>query len=236
MNIFTFRFKISTKNVTIIYQKTIKMLANALRPLIIFHTRQEVAKTIPPQYGHYKQLRCIIDCTEMFIQKPTDQQCPAATWSDYKHNNTVKLLVAISPQGSIAYISELWGGRASDRHIVTKSSFLSYINPGEQVLADRGFTVREELLVRGAELVMPPAAKGKSQMTSSDIAKTKKIANARIHVERVIQRLKKFRFLSQVIPITLLATLNDAVVVCAAITNMQGPIVKDWKATATSSN
>ena len=34
----------------------------------------------------------------------------------------MKLLVAISPQGSIVYISELWGGRASDRHIVAKGT------------------------------------------------------------------------------------------------------------------
>lgn len=168
----------------------------------------------------------------MFIEKPASQQCQAATWSDYKHNNTVKLLVAISPQGSIAYISKLWGGRASDRHIVVKSDFLSYIIPGDQVLADRGFTVREELMIRGAELVMPPAAKGKAQMTAADVAKTKKIANVRIHVERVIQRIKKFRILSQVIPISLLSTLDHAIVVCCAITNLKGPIVKEWNEVA----
>ena len=199
----------------------------------MFYTRQEVSKTIPPQYGHYKRLRCIIDCTEMFIQKPSNPLCQAATWSDYKHNNTVKLLVAVTPQGSVAFISKLWGGRASDRHIVTKSRFLSYLMPGDQVLADRGFTIREELLVRGAELVMPPAAKGKAQMTAKDVASTKKVANVRIHVERVIQRLKRFRLLSQTIPISLLTTLNDAVVVCCAITNMQGPIVKTWNEVAT---
>lgn len=203
-------------------------LACALRPLIIFYSREEVSKTLPPQYGDYKRLRCIIDCTEMFIQKSASQQCQAATWSDYKHNNTVKLLVAISPQGSVCYISKLWGGRASDRHIVVKSSFLSYLIPGDQVLADRGFTVREELMIRGAELVMPPAAKGKSQMTTADVRKTKKIANVRIHVERVIQRIKQFRMLSQVIPISMLSTLDDAVVVCCALTNLKGPIVNEW--------
>ena len=169
----------------------------------------------------------------MFIQKPSNPLCQAATWSDYKHHNTVKLLVAVTPQGSVAFISKLWGGRASDRHIVTKSRFLSYLMPGDQVLADRGFTVREELLVCRAELVVPPAAKGKAQMTAKDVAPTKKVANVRIHVERVIQRVKRFRLLSQTIPISLLTKLNDAVVVCCAITNMQGPIVKTWNEVAT---
>ena len=47
--------------------------------------------------------------------------------------------------------------------------------PGDQVLADRCFTVREELLVGGVELVMLPAAKGKTPMTAKYIAATKKL-------------------------------------------------------------
>ena len=44
------------------------------------------------------------------------------------------------------------------------SSSTSY--PGDQVLADHGFTVEEGILMAGAELVKPTAAKGKAQMTS----------------------------------------------------------------------
>ena len=154
----------------------------------------------------------------------------AATWSDYKHHNTIKCLVSITPQGSIGYVSELYGGRTSDRYIVTHSKFLNYINPQDQVLADRGFPVREHLLMKSAELVLPPAGKGASQMTSNQVRQTKKVANVRIHVERVIRRLKLFRFLSQTIPINMLKYANNILFVCAAITNMQGPIVNGWKA------
>ena len=100
--------------------------------------------------------------------------------------------------------------------------------PGDKVLADRGFTVREELLVHGAELVMPPAAKGKSQMTVKNVASTNKVAIVHIHVEKVIQGLKHFILLSQTISISLLTTLNNAVAVRCAFTNMKGPIVKTW--------
>ena len=72
---------------------------------------------------------------------------------------------------------------------MSPSGFLQYFYPGDQVLADRGFTVEEEILIAGAELVKPPAAKGKAQMTSKYIAKTKRVANVRIHVERVYQKL-----------------------------------------------
>jgi hypothetical protein len=65
-------------------------------------------------------------------------------------------------------------------------------------------------------------------MTSNQVKQTKSVANVRIHVERVIRRLKHFRLLAQVYPISLLKHANDCLVVCAAITNLQGPIVKGW--------
>lgn len=221
-------------DVSTIFHRYTTYMARALKPvLLIFHPQNDVAKTMPQQYHHYKRLRCIIDCSEIFMQKPQDLRMQAATWSDYKHHNTLKFLIAITPQGSIAFVSKLWGGRASDRHIVATSGFLSHLNPGDQVLADRGFPIREELMMRGAELVLPPAGKGKTQMTSADIAKTKKIANVRIHVERVIQKLKTFQILSHVIPISTLRAggFDNALIVCCAIINMQTSIVKHWNET-----
>lgn len=223
------RFGVTITDVSITFGATIELLAQALKPLIIFYERQKIAQNLPKEYANFSRLKCIIDCSELFIQKPSDLRNQAATWSDYKHHNTVKFLIAITPQGSIAYISELYGGRSSDRYIVKDSNFLDYIYPHDQVLADRGFPVREELLVKQAELVLPPAAKGATQMTSAEIGQTKKVANVRIHVERVIRRLKHFRFLSQVIPISMLRYCNDILFVCAAITNLQGPIVKSWQ-------
>jgi hypothetical protein len=103
----------------------------------------------------------MIDCSKIFTQKPSNLLTQAATWSDYKHHNTLKFLVAVTPQGSICYVSELWGGRASDRHIVINSSFLQLLHRCDQVLADREFTLEEEYMLKGAELIIPPACKGK---------------------------------------------------------------------------
>lgn len=218
---------------TYIFHQTLSLLAKILRRLIIFYPREEIARSIPNEYVHYKKLRCIVDCTEIFIQTPTDLQCQLATWSSYKHHNTMKFLIAISPQGSIVYLSELWGGRASDKHVVANSSFLRHLVPGDQVMADRGFTIKEMLMMRGAELVMPPGIRGKSQMTSLEIKQTKRIANVRIHVERVIRRVKQFRLLSQTIPVNLIPLCNDIVTVCCAITNLTGPLVKSWNEVST---
>ena len=82
----------------------------------------------------------------------------------------------------------------------------------------------------GAELVMPTAAKVKAQMTSKDIAKTKRVSVVLIHVEPVILKHKTSSILSKVIPIASLRTVgfDDVLTVCCAIIKMQTSIVKHW--------
>ena len=54
----------------------------------------------------YRSVRHIIDCTEMFIETPKEPKVKAATWSDYEHHHTLKVLVSIMPCGSFNFISE----------------------------------------------------------------------------------------------------------------------------------
>jgi len=92
-------------------------------------------------------------------------------------------------------------------------------------LADRGFTIQDDLLFRQATLVIPPPGSGKSQMTRENVIKTRKVANARIHVERAINRMKWFRILSSVVPLTLVPVFDDILIICAALCNLMQPLV-----------
>ena len=49
-----------------------------------------------------------IDCSEVFIEQPKSLTNQAATWSDYKHHNTVKFLVGITPTGFISFLSDCY--------------------------------------------------------------------------------------------------------------------------------
>ena len=66
----------------------------------------------------------------------------------------------MTSQGKICYVSKCWGGQASDVHIVNKSGFLNNIDPFDQVMADKGFTIEKQLLLHGAKLVIPLGVKG----------------------------------------------------------------------------
>ena len=115
----------------------------------------------------------------------------AQTWSSYKNHNTVKYLVACSPTGAVTFLSGGWGGRVSDKEITIKCGFLDWIERGDQILADRGFTVMEEVATMGGILEYPSFTKGKAQMSGGEVCYSRKTANVRIHVERVIGRMRK---------------------------------------------
>ncbi len=117
-----------------------------LQPLIVWPRREEVLKTVPEMFKNdFRRCICIIDCFEVFCERPSDLMARAQTYSNYKHHNTIKFLIATSPQGAISFISRGWGGRVSDKHLSENCGLLTHLQPGDQVLADRGFTVEESI-------------------------------------------------------------------------------------------
>ena len=111
------------------------------------------------------------------------------TWAKYKHNNTFKVLIGVSPSGMVTFVSRLWGGHASDRHITDQDSLMAILEPGDTIMADKGFTVGD-LLPPGIALNMPPRIPGIRQMTSKEFFQTQSIASARIVVEMEMEQIK----------------------------------------------
>ena len=141
--------------------------------------------------------RCIIDATEIFIQTPSSPQAQQLTFSSYKNHNTLKALVAVTPSGVISFVSKLHGGNISDRQLTKLSGLLDLLEPGDSVMADRGFTIADLLAARKIILNIPPM-KTSSQFTERELTTTRRIASLRIHVERAIGRIKNFKIVSDV--------------------------------------
>lgn len=57
------------------------------------------------------------------------------------------------------------------------------------------------LLKTGADIVIPPYLGDRANLTPQEEAQTRTIAKLRIHVERVIERMKKFKILKKNCPI-----------------------------------
>ena len=99
----------------------------------------------------YRNCTSIIDCFEIFIERPKNIRARAQTYSQYKHHNTTKYLISITPQGVISFVSNGWGGRTSDKHLTENCGYLEKLSSDDLVLADRGFTVRDSVAHGGSK-------------------------------------------------------------------------------------
>ena len=229
-----YRFGISQSAVSKLFNAWICIMAKRLECFIIWPNKLELTTSLPNVFRKfYEKCTCIIDCTEIFIERPSNLLTRAQTWSNYKQHNTIKVLIAITPQGTISFISQAWGGRASDKFITEHSGFLDVLSPGDLVLADRGFTIEESVGLYCAKVCIPPFTKGRKQLTRHEVDWSREISHVRVHVERVIGQLKKkYTLLQGVIPITLLknkangiCTLDCIITVCSALCNMCPSVV-----------
>ena len=198
------------------------------RALVVWLPHESVHENMPKVFikAGYSKCRVILDCFEIFIERPKSLTNQACTWSDFKHHNTIKFLIGISPTGFIIFLSDGYGGRASDKFIMKDSGFYSLLERNDEVMADRGFQIQEELLLHYCRLIVPPGARIKSQMTTSECKKTKHVANLRIHVERAINRIKCFRILNSTLPVTMLQHADDIVLSCSALCNLKPTLIR----------
>uniref|UniRef100_A0A8C1IJI6 THAP-type domain-containing protein n=1 Tax=Cyprinus carpio TaxID=7962 RepID=A0A8C1IJI6_CYPCA len=172
--------------------------------ILVHWPDRECFLMIPPEMkAQFPRLTAIIDCFEIRTEYPSNLKARAKSYSNYKKWTTVKYLIACSPSGSITFLSNGWGGRASDVHIVRQSGFLSsvYHSPGDQILADRGFTLQDDFALLGVELVTPSFTKGRKQLPGREVEMSRRKSNIRIHIERVIGVLKgRFHILDGPLP------------------------------------
>ncbi len=228
-------FGVCTTTVTRAFNDTLDVLYYRLVPsLIKWPSREELRQSLPASFREsFKSCACIIDCFEVFIERPSNLLARAQTWSSYKHHNTAKYLIGIAPQGSIIFLSKGWGGRTSDQFLTELCGFLEKLLPNDLILADRGFTIGEMLEAICCVLGIPAFTKGKSQLDPLDLETTRRLANVRIHVERVIGLVRqKFLIFDGSVPLTMLEAdehgvtqLDKIVAVCCALCNCCPSIV-----------
>lgn len=205
------------------------IMNNKLKFLISWPDSSTVHKTIPPVFKKYfPRLTGIIDCFEIFIERPTSLKARAEVYSNYKKHSTIKYLIACSPLGAITFLSKGWGGRASDKTIVKELGFISASlhSPGDQILADRGFTMKDDFALLQAELIVPAFSKKNKQLTPKEIETTRKIASVRIHIERIIGLIKKrYTILNGPVCIQFVKNFDEIITLCAVLVNLSPSIV-----------
>lgn len=223
-----YRFSVSDSTVNDITSTWIQFLYlqfNRLRSAM-FPSRRIITKHLPKSFRKYRNVRVILDATEFFTQVPRNYEQQGNLYSSYKNHCTCKVLIGITPSGAISFVSDVYEGAISDKEIFKKSKIMDKINPGDLVMVDRGFNVRDILLQKGADIVIPPFLGNRTNLSQEEEAQTRVIAKLRIHVERVIERIKKYKICKKIVPLNTLSTFSQTVFIVACLVNFQKPIVK----------
>ena len=109
--------------------------------------------------------------------------------------------------------------------------------PGDQILADREFTLQEDFALNSGSYYSS-LYKRKKTAFSCGIELTRKIASVRIHIERVLELIKnRYTILKRIMPNRVVKSVKDEqlhstlancdkiVTVCAALANLGETIV-----------
>ena len=115
-------------------------LYNELKEVAWFPSKEQVAGTLPHSFRErYPITVAIIDASEIFVETPSDLALQSTAWSSYKHHNTLKCLVACTPNGSISFISSVYLGSISDPALTRSCGFFEKLEgmPGVFIMVDR---------------------------------------------------------------------------------------------------
>ncbi|KAL1475661.1 hypothetical protein MTO96_037126 [Rhipicephalus appendiculatus] len=116
--------------------------------------------------------------------------------------------------------------KVSDRAIVQQCGVLDALEPGDAVMVDKGFKI-DDLLPLGVSRYMPPfRIPGVAQMSRADVNQTKRVASARVHIERVIRRIKEFHILDRAFPINMLDLADAVFATCAFLSNFRTALIR----------
>ena len=109
-------------------------------------SRETVNKYMPDCFNElYPNTRVVIDCTEIRTQQPSSLVLNSQLYSHYKGTHTFKCLIGTAPHGAVTFVSSLYTGCMSDVEITKLSGILDLLEPGDGVMADKGFTLKKVL-------------------------------------------------------------------------------------------
>ena len=122
----------------------------------------------------------------------------------------------------MTFISPLYTGAISDVEITKLSGLVDLVESGDSVMADKGFTIKKLLEKNNVTLNIPPFLENKGRFSLAEVEETESV---RIHVERVIRRVKENHFFDAVVPMNMTGSLNQLWTIACILANFRGPMI-----------
>ena len=116
------------------------------------------------------------------------------------------------------FVSQLFEGSISDKQIVQRSGFLETVKQKVQCGELKEAKVKLKLNI-------PPFLRDKVGFEEDDVIKTQTIAHHRIHVERAIGKVRRFKIFHSVIPVSMFGSINQIWSVACFLSNFLNPVL-----------
>jgi hypothetical protein len=141
-----YMFKVSSSTANVVSCTWINFMYYQFKEIDIWAAQETIQQHFPCDFKRtFPSTRVIMDATETPTVKPSHVQAQSITWSSYKNKNTLKTMIGITPRGAVSYVSDSYGGSASDRQIIERSELLDQgkFEPKDSIMADRGIMVQD---------------------------------------------------------------------------------------------
>ena len=190
------RFQIHQLTVSRIISTWDNFLYTVLGAVGIWMDEETVKAHLPDVFHDYPDTLIILDCTELHCQTPSSLLLQSEVFSSYKSNCTFKGLIGMAPHGAVTFVLSLYEGSISDKEILKQSGIVPLINPSMAIMVDKGFLVED---IVPCKVYIPTFLSKRAQLSGQEVRQTQSIARLRVHVERLIRRVKEHKLFSTVI-------------------------------------
>ncbi|XP_013875198.1 uncharacterized protein LOC106525482 [Austrofundulus limnaeus] len=216
------RYGVHQSTVSRIITTWSNFLFTVLGSIRIWIPEEQIQKNLPADFKDYPDTTVILDCTELRCQCPSSPLLQSEVFSSYKSHCTLKGLIGMAPHGAVTFVSGLYTGSISDEQITRESGLLALLKPGMAVMVDRGFLIDDVVPCRVYKAAF---LSGRSQVSAVD--ETQATARLRLHVERLILRVKEHKLFDSEIPGGVFGIISQLYTVACLLTNYEdGPLVK----------
>ena len=219
----------STSSVHDVIYATLQVLKTVLWRFIKEHPEKFRQRSEELRAAEFARVKLIGDCTQFQVEKPGHHEHSKAVWSTYKACHSAKIFVACDGRGWPAFISPLYTGSISDDAIIieNKAAFLALFSEGDAFMYDKGVTetVRRLLAEKKILLITPSFVYG-GVLPLPEQKSSRRISTARVLIENVNERAKRFRLLNHVFPSNVFSIAGTAVEICFLLTVLMGPVRK----------
>ena len=218
-------FELTIQTCSNYFFDTVVVLSKILKCMIFWTSKEEILKNMPKCFSSYRFTRTVLDCYEIPIQKKKCIICRVRSYSHYKKKFTAKVSMIVTPSGLICHTCAAFGGRASDKVVTNHSGIYKLCERGDGIMVDKGYDIDTECEDYFLRLVRPPFLKQKKQFTQAESVQCAKIARARVHVERVIQRVRQYSILENKLHSSILPFIDEIVIIVSGLVNLGKPVL-----------